>query len=140
TADNDARLNRILDPLSSPLLSPLRAAAKRLLQLCGSCVPDQEFQPKRHYPRAFDRLIYTCDFKKMKSPTVGFGPFTFLGKELFSEASAVGLHRRLQTFASREGLSPLRWNGSHYLVLAQSRMGRNTRSTRGEVFLCLPNR
>src|SRR5262249_8004096 len=32
TADNNARLNRILDPLSSPLSAPLRLLAKRLLR------------------------------------------------------------------------------------------------------------
>ena len=119
TADNNARLNRILDPLSSPLLVPLRLAAKRVLRLCGLWSPNSAFQPKRHYPREFNRFIGECGFKRVKSGTVGFGPFTFFGKTLFADAIGLKLHRRLQTLASRRGLLPLRWTGSHYLVLCR---------------------
>jgi ubiquinone/menaquinone biosynthesis C-methylase UbiE len=118
TADNNARLNRILDPRSSPLSAPLRLAAKRFLQLCGLWSPPSGFQPKRHGPREFDRIIGDCGFESVKSCTVGFGPFTFLGKTLLTDSIGVRLHRRLQTFASRRGSAALRWTGSHYLVLA----------------------
>ncbi len=118
TADNNARLNRVLDPLSSPLLVPLRLAAKRVLRLCGLWSPNSAFQPKRHYPREFDRFIGDCGFTRVKSGTVGFGPFTVFGKALFTDAIGIGLHRRLQRLASR-GSSPLRWTGSHYLVLCR---------------------
>ena len=125
TADNNARLNRILDPLSSPLLVPLRVAAKRFLRLWGLWSPPSAFQPKRHYPREFNRLIGDCGFTRVKSGTVGFGPFTFLGKALFTDAIGIRLHRRLQTLASRRGLLPLRWTGSHYLVLCHATVSGN---------------
>jgi len=118
TADNNARLNRILDPLSSPLSAPLRLAAKRCLRRYGLWSPKSGFQPKRHYPREIDRFIGECSFKNLKSCTVGFGPFTLFGKALFTDPIGVRLHRWLQTLASRPGLLPLRWTGSHYLVLA----------------------
>jgi ubiquinone/menaquinone biosynthesis C-methylase UbiE len=118
TADNNARLNRVLDPRSSPLSAPLRLAAKRLLRLFGVWSPKSGFQPKRHYPREVDRLIGDCGFETVQSRTVGFGPFTCLGKALLTDSIGVRLHRRLQTLASRRGWSPLRWTGSHYLVLA----------------------
>jgi ubiquinone/menaquinone biosynthesis C-methylase UbiE len=118
TADNNARLNRILDPRSSPLSAPPRLAAKRFLQLCGLWSPTSAFQPKRHYPREFNRIIGDCGFENVKSCTVGFGPFTFLGKTFLMDSIGVRLHRRLQTFASRRGSALLRWTGSHYLVLA----------------------
>ena len=118
TADNDARLNRILDPRSSPVLAPLRLVAKRLLRLCRLWSPNSGFQPKRHYPREFNRSIGACGFEQVKTRTVGFGPFTFLGKELFTDALGIKLHRWLQTAASRRGSLPLRWTGTHYLVLA----------------------
>jgi ubiquinone/menaquinone biosynthesis C-methylase UbiE len=60
TADNNARLNRILDPMSCPLFMPLRATAKRLLRLCGAWSPASGFQPKRHYPAELDRLLAAC--------------------------------------------------------------------------------
>jgi ubiquinone/menaquinone biosynthesis C-methylase UbiE len=118
TADNNARLNRMLDPLSSPLSAPLRIAAKRFLRLYGLWSPKSGFLPKRHYPREANRFIGECGFKNVKSCTVGFGPFTLFGKSLFTDSIGVRLHRRLQTLASRRGLLPLRWTGSHYLVLA----------------------
>ena len=118
TADNNARLNRLLDPLSSPLLAPLRLSAKRLLRLCGLWSPASGFQPKRHYPREFNRLIDDCGFEHVKSRTVGFGPFTFFGKGLLADSVGIRLHRWLQTVASRRGLLPLRSTGAHYLVLA----------------------
>jgi ubiquinone/menaquinone biosynthesis C-methylase UbiE len=118
TADNNARLNRLLDPRSSPLLAPLRMAAKQTLRLIGSWVPSARFQPKRHYPYEVTRAMSACGFATVKSCTVGFGPFTFLGKTLLPDAIGVSVHRRLQTLASRRGVSPLRWTGSHYLVLA----------------------
>jgi ubiquinone/menaquinone biosynthesis C-methylase UbiE len=117
TADNNARLDRILDPLSSPLSSPFRFVAKRFLQLFGLWSPTSGFQPKRHDPREIDRSTGACGFEHVKSCTVGFGPFTFLGKSLFADAVGVRLHRRLQTLAARRGCSFLRWAGSHYLVL-----------------------
>jgi len=118
TADNNARLNRLLDPVSCPLLAPLRWTGKRLLQLCGSWSPSAGFQPKRHYPGEVHRLIHACDLKKIKSCTIGFGPFTLFRRELFSDSVGMALHQRLQRRASREGFSILRWIGSHHLVLA----------------------
>jgi ubiquinone/menaquinone biosynthesis C-methylase UbiE len=118
TADNNVRLNRILDPLSCPLLSPMRSAAKRLLQPWGLWSSESGFQPKRHRPAELDRLTRDSGFRCVNSCTVGFGPFTFFRKELFTDALGVEVHRRLQPIAFRKRLSPLRWAGSHYMVLA----------------------
>jgi len=117
TADNNARLDRVLDPRSSPLSAPLRLVAKHVLRLFGLWSPAAGFQAKRHYPRELDRFMGECGFVNVKSCTVGFGPFTFLGKALFTDALGVRLHRWLQTRASGRGVLLLRWTGSHYLVL-----------------------
>lgn len=118
TADNNARLNRLLDPLSSPLSAPFRFAAKRFMRLCGVCSPKSEFRSKRHYPSELNRLIREYRFMNLKCGTVGFGPFTLFGKTLFADAMGLRLHRSLQTLSMRRGVPPLRWTGSHYLVLA----------------------
>ena len=118
TADNNARLDRLLDPRSSPLLAPLRFSAKHVLRVCGWWAAPSGFQAKRHYPREFNRLVGDCGFERVKSSTVGFGPFTFLGKALVADSLGVRLHRQLQTLASRRASFPLRWTGSHYLLLA----------------------
>ena len=119
TADNNARLNRILDPLSCPVFKPLRVTAKRFLELCGSWAAPSGFQSKRHYPREVNRLISSCDFETLKSCTLGFGPFTVFGKKVFDDSTSIQLHRSLQMASSRKGLFPLRWTGSHYVVLAR---------------------
>jgi ubiquinone/menaquinone biosynthesis C-methylase UbiE len=117
TADNNARLDRLLDPLSSPLVAPLRLAAKHVLRLCGLWSPPSGFQAKRHYPGEIDRAMGECGFNYVKSCTVGFGPFTLLGKSVFADAVGVRLHRWLQSLASRPASSFLHWTGSHYLAL-----------------------
>jgi ubiquinone/menaquinone biosynthesis C-methylase UbiE len=118
TADNNARLNRLLDPVSCPLLVPLRWTVKRLLQLCGLWSLHTGFQPKRHYPGDVHRILEACSLKRIKSCTVGFGPFTLFQKQIFSDPLGIKLHQRLQRAALREGFSLLRWSGSHHLVLA----------------------
>jgi ubiquinone/menaquinone biosynthesis C-methylase UbiE len=119
TADNNARLNRMFDPLSCPVFKPLRATAKHFLELCGAWTPPSGFQSKRHYPRELNRLIASCGFETLKSCTLGFGPFTVFGKKLFEESTSIQLHRSLQMASTRLGLYPLRWTGSHYVVLAR---------------------
>jgi ubiquinone/menaquinone biosynthesis C-methylase UbiE len=118
TADNNARLNRIVDPLSCPLFAPLRAVAKRFLRLCSLWSPSSGPQPKRHYPHHMNRMICDSGFRILKSYTLGFGPFTLLGKQVFDKSTGIRLHWQLQTLAFRSSLSPLRWAGSHHLILA----------------------
>src|SRR5262245_6783797 len=118
TADNNARLNRLLDPLSCPLMTPFRWTVKRLLQRCGLWSTDSSFQPKRHYPAEVSRLIRSCNLQEVKCCTIGFGPFTIFRKEIFNDRAGIQLHHQLQRVASRPVLSPLRWTGSHHLILA----------------------
>jgi ubiquinone/menaquinone biosynthesis C-methylase UbiE len=117
TADNDARLIRTLDPASCPLFAPLREIAKRTLQRLGRWSPAAGFQAKRHDRHEIHRLMNGSGFQELRSCTVGFGPFTFFGRRLFPDSIGTRIHQRLQTLASRPRWSPLRWTGSHYLVL-----------------------
>jgi ubiquinone/menaquinone biosynthesis C-methylase UbiE len=118
TVDNEARLIRTLDPASCPMFAPLRKIAKCVMQRFGRWSPPSGFQAKRHDRNDVYRLMNRSGLQELQSCTIGFGPFTFFGKSVFADATGVGLHQRLQTFASRHGWSPLRWKGSHYLVLA----------------------
>jgi ubiquinone/menaquinone biosynthesis C-methylase UbiE len=118
TADNEARLIRTLDPASCPMFAPFRKIAKRVMQRFGRWSPKSGFQAKRHDRNDVYRLMNRSGFQELQSCTVGFGPFTFFGKSLLTNSTGIGLHQRLQTFASRHAWSPLRWKGSHYLVLA----------------------
>lgn len=118
TADNDARLIRTLDPASCPLFAPLREIAKRTLQRFGRWSPATGFQAKRHDRDEIHRLMNGSGFQELRSCTVGFGPFTFFGRRLFTDSMGMRIHKRLQTLAIKPRWSPIRWTGSHYLVLA----------------------
>ncbi|HLH30182.1 MAG TPA: methyltransferase domain-containing protein [Terriglobia bacterium] len=117
TADNRRRLSFMLDPLKNPTLKPVRKVVKRFLQTSSFWPADtNEFSSKRHYPDEVDRLINAAGFRKVRTSTVGFGPFTFFGKELFAQSTSVKVHRWLQTISN----TPLlRCTGSHYLALAR---------------------
>jgi ubiquinone/menaquinone biosynthesis C-methylase UbiE len=118
TADNDARLIRTLDPASCPLFAPLRKVTKRVMQRFGRWSPAAGFQAKRHDRHEVHRLMNRSGFQELRSCTIGFGPFTFFGRRLFPDSTGTRIHKRLQSLASKPRWSPLRWTGSHYLVLA----------------------
>lgn len=119
TADNRARLNWLLDPRSSPVLAPLRIAIKHLLHVLRlRRVQAGQLQVRNHYPWQIDRLIAASGLQKIKSMTLGFGPFSFFGKDLLPDSAGVRLHRELQRLADG-GVAGARWTGSHYLLLAR---------------------
>src|SRR5262249_31443831 len=100
TADNRARLNFVLDPRHNPLLlHPVKRRLERALPPLGR--RPLGVLPDLHYPAELDRLVRAAGLEKQRSRTVGFGPFTFLGLRLLSEAGDVRLHHRLQHLADR---------------------------------------
>jgi predicted ATP-grasp superfamily ATP-dependent carboligase/SAM-dependent methyltransferase len=115
TADHRAPLHRLLDPRATPALAPLRGALKRAL---GRDAATVEVPSKRHDPATVDRLIREAGLRKLDSTSVGFGPFSLLGKPLLSERTSVRLQHGLHALARRNW--PLvRSTGAHYLVLAK---------------------
>jgi len=119
TADNDARLNRLIDPLSTPVFKPLRKAAKTILNAKSqNSVETASFVPKRHYPRQVDRLLRSCGLQCLEATTVGFGVLTVAGRQILPNAAAVWLHHRLQ-YLARYRIFPFSLTGMHYIVLAQ---------------------
>jgi SAM-dependent methyltransferase len=116
TVDNRARLNFVLDPRFNPaLVYPMKRRMKALLQRLGK--RPLGVLPDVHYPAQLDRLVRTAGLEKRRSRSIGFGPFTFLGVRLLSDARSVALHRRLQRLADR-GIRFLRAAGMNYMVLA----------------------
>jgi ubiquinone/menaquinone biosynthesis C-methylase UbiE len=116
SADNAAPLHKLLDPMGTPTLAPLRALVKRLLGRADA--PTGLPAAKRHDARALDRLLAGAGLVRVRSASVGFGPFALLGRRLLPERAGVELHHRLQRLAdSRWPL--LRSTGAHHLVLAR---------------------
>jgi len=118
TSDNRARLNHLLDPRWNPALGPLRRLLKRVLERTG-LRNSRSFVPSHFHSTSYiDRVIYENRLEKLKAVTLGFGPFSFLGRTLLPYSDGIRLHHRLQALADR-GVPGLRSTGSQYLVLAR---------------------
>ena len=118
TADNRARLTAILDPSYHPALAPLREALKALLARIGLRRHGSYPAPTFHRRRFIDATFARAGLIKIRGRTIGFGPFSILGRVVVPEPLGTSLHHRLQRLADR-GAPLLRATGGHYLVLAQ---------------------
>lgn len=117
TADNRVALPRLIDPRATPLLSRPRRAVKRALEVAGAWREPPGFAVKKHDPEAVDRLVAAAGLTKVRSATVGFGPFSLFGRPVVPDGAGVRLHRGLQRLAE-EGFPIVRNTGAHYLMLA----------------------
>jgi hypothetical protein len=122
TTDNELRLDRLLDPLSTPPLAPLRRMAKALMPRAHTPTSPCGFASKRHRPAEVDGLLAQHGLIKARSITLGFWPLTFLEREIFSDAISVRIDRFLCSLA-RRNFPGLQTTGSQYLVLAQKPRG-----------------
>jgi ubiquinone/menaquinone biosynthesis C-methylase UbiE len=115
-ADNCWRLNYILDPRLSPLLAAPRRGLKMLLRQ-GYRSRSARVLIHRYSRREFDSIIVQSGLQIRHSFMLGFGPFTFFGKEL-PDRIGLKLHCFLQECADRN-VPIVRSTGSQYIVLAQ---------------------
>ena len=126
TADNRNSLTRLLDPFLTPSLSPLKRTAKRMLQRLGLRRSPYQLT-KHHSPAEIDSMLAASGLVKLRSATVGFGPFTFCGRGAIPESIAIRIDQRLQRFADLP-IPLLRMTGFHYVVLATKTGGHRARS------------
>ena len=119
SADNHWRLNHLLDPRLTPLLSPVRRGCLRVLEMIGVSTGG----PRRSILRldrakSIDSMVQRAGLRKVKGTTLGFGPFSFLRFALFPEDLAIKIDDWLQSIADRN-VPMVRATGAHYLVLAR---------------------
>lgn len=112
TADSRARLVSFLDPRLSIIAAPLKLLRDAARRRRGQAVS------RLHLPRRLDRLLAKAGLRVVQRRTVGFGPFTFMGRPLMSEARALRTDTRLQKLADRQ-VALIRWTGWHYLARAR---------------------
>jgi ubiquinone/menaquinone biosynthesis C-methylase UbiE len=118
-ADNRRRLNHLLDPVTSPVLSPVRKAVEWVLERVGLRPrPPNAPLVTMHTTEEFDRLISSLGLEKVSGTAFGFGPFMLARRKLLPDRVGVFVHRKLQQGSDR-GLAGLRSTGSQYLVLAR---------------------
>ena len=123
SSDNRYRINRLLDPRFTPVLSPLvrvvrewrqRRGAGRL----GSTIPNTLAGTGKLSLRELDGLIAGAGMTRERAASLGFGPFSFMGRVLLQDAAAIRLHRVLQRSADR-GMPVVRSVGLQHLLQAR---------------------
>jgi hypothetical protein len=117
--DNSIRAAYLLDPRTNPWIAPLRNGVKASLAAAG-LREDRRPLVRTQSRSWFDRLLASAALQPRKATTFGYGPFTFMGRALFSDGRGVRIDRRLQELADR-GVPGLRAVGAQYMVLAQKR-------------------
>ncbi|HXF00127.1 MAG TPA: class I SAM-dependent methyltransferase, partial [Solirubrobacterales bacterium] len=124
SANNVARLHYLFDPKLALGLRGVRRAVKKMLRVRGRSTAlrmrgrSSDVCARLHSREEFDRLLTSASLAKEEGGTLGFGPFTFLGRRILPERIGIGVHNRLQRLANR-GFIPLTSKGAQYLVVAR---------------------
>jgi 2-polyprenyl-3-methyl-5-hydroxy-6-metoxy-1,4-benzoquinol methylase len=126
SADNRLALHRVLDPRFTPVLEPINVRIKRYLERKGLWKEAETLDARSHTPRAIDRMASQAGLEKVRSQTLGFGPFSLFGRFVLPDSLGVKLDRRLQCLSDR-GTPAIRSGGHQYMLLA-----RKALSTRRE--------
>jgi hypothetical protein len=118
-ADNLHRLVNLLDPRFNPALDAIRETLRRRLAAWGRRPADHTVaRPERQSLAQFDRLLEDNGLRKLTGSTLGFGPFTLLGKSVLPPKPGIRLHLALQRAADNS--APIIGSlGSQYVVLAR---------------------
>jgi ubiquinone/menaquinone biosynthesis C-methylase UbiE len=114
TADNRARLTSFTDPRRVMAIAPLKRLYRSLRRREGHAIS------RLDSPRVIDRMLAEAGLRPLVRRTVGFGPFSFMGRAILEGAAGIAIDRRLQALADR-GVWGLRWTGWHYVVRAEKR-------------------
>ena len=113
-------LQDVLNPPYNPILDPQRRKLMRCLRRLGWLSPAKGSSwPLTHRRNSeIDRMLKEASLYKIKSATVGFGPFTFFKKNLLPDELSARLHNKLQSWADRN-VPLLRSAGAVYVVLSR---------------------
>ncbi len=133
TADNRARLTSYLDPWQLPALRPLKRHVKILLERTKLRYRSpSDIEAALHTCRFVDETLAHFELFKVRSMTLGFGPFSLFRRSILAEKPGIALHYRLQSLAERN-VPVFRSTGAQYLVLARKSASPSlVQSTRAE--------
>jgi D-aspartate ligase len=118
TVDNVLRLHYLLDPLLNPALGSIRRSLGSGLRRIGVLNSQAPTPVRLDSTRRLDAVMTRLGLDKVRSTTIGFGPFTFWRRSVLSEPKGMRLHRTFQGVA-RRGIPLVRSTGAQYLVLAR---------------------
>jgi SAM-dependent methyltransferase len=97
TGMNRWQLPALLDPARNPAVAPL----KRRLRTLGVLAHPPNPAPTYLSLRETELMVQEAGLVPLRSATMGFGPFTFLGRELLAAQRSRALNRRLQLLADQ---------------------------------------
>jgi 2-polyprenyl-3-methyl-5-hydroxy-6-metoxy-1,4-benzoquinol methylase len=109
--------NRYQMTASLDLTRVLRGRVQRLLRT-GLGDSLRGARPRAYSIQEFNQRLREVNLTKTRSTTMGFGPFTLFGHNIFSDRTGVKIHQRLQRYVDSD-FPILRWTGSEYIVLAR---------------------
>jgi SAM-dependent methyltransferase len=114
STDNRWTLHAFLDPLLNPVLAPVKGNLLDLLHRVGLGAPYA--RPRTYSVRKFDLEIDGAGLKKLAGRTMGFGPFSFLRRDIMPSRD-LRIYQMLQRLADHR--FPIVGSaGRVYLVLA----------------------
>jgi ubiquinone/menaquinone biosynthesis C-methylase UbiE len=115
SSDNTRALHQLVDPILNPALAPLKKARRVIRRALGLL----KLGPREYaYSiRQFNSLLAAAGFEIMEGVTVGFGPFSFFGRKLFSETTGLRINQKFQHWANA-GVPVVRTMGRVYIVAA----------------------
>jgi hypothetical protein len=114
---DNTRSIRFLDPGWHPQIQAGIDVIKSAT-MARRTVRDSSVWPRAMSRRDFDRLIRATGLVPCASSGVGYGPVTFLGRDLLGDGLARSADRWLQRFADR-GQAPIRSAAVFHVVLAR---------------------
>ena len=115
TAANRSALHNLIDPTLNPALQPLKRWLRRTAFAAGL---DLGPRATLHSRGAIDRALQQAGLTKVRSLTLGFGPFTVFRLPLMPRFAGLRAFGTLQRLADR-GVPVVRSAGRTYLVLAR---------------------
>ena len=119
TMDNKWRLNETLDPRLSPAISGFREEIKSILLALK--LRKEKFVPtlpKKYSISEFDAMITGVGVEKIEGFTLGFGPFTMMGKRILPDALGKNVNGIFQRLAD-SNVPLFRGTGSHYIFIGR---------------------
>ena len=118
TADNLRRLNRVVEPRENPLMSPLRPVKRALARSAGE--RPHSAPSFRHRAEEVDRMLADAGITVVHRTTIGYGPFTVMGRRILPDGVGRLVDERLQ--AASLDHPRLRRVGWHYLAAGVKRV------------------
>jgi 2-polyprenyl-3-methyl-5-hydroxy-6-metoxy-1,4-benzoquinol methylase len=108
----------LLDPLMTPAFGVIRKWTKRALEKAGLLSPRYVARIYTCSIKEFNQHLSQANLTNITHANIGFGPFTFLGHNVFCDRIGVKVEEKLQQYADNR-IPVFRSLGSQYVILGR---------------------